>query len=151
VGHAVPEPHTLERRLRGLTALAQWRARVQHPVGYVVERGHRLLQVKALEHEPDLVRPPAGEVDIGRLHDVVACNLHRAAARSLERAEDRQHRGLARAGRPDDGDLVAGGDLDAHAAQRPHATRVLLDGVLKPQRSAIEDAHPCESVTRMPE
>ncbi len=38
-------------------------AGVEHPVGHVVERGHRVLEVEALEHEPDLVGAQPGELD----------------------------------------------------------------------------------------
>ena len=83
-------------------------AGVEHPVGDVVDGGHRLLKVEALEHEPDLVGAQPGELDVRRGDDVAAGDLDRAAGRPLERAEHGQHRGLARARRADDRDLLAG-------------------------------------------
>jgi hypothetical protein len=140
----VAEPDALERCPGRLAALPQRGSHVQHAGRDVVDRGHRLLQVERLEDEPDLVGAEAGKLVVGGGAHGVAGDVDVAAGGPLERSEDCQHRRLARARGPDDGYLVAVGDLDADAAQRGHATRVLLDDVVE------LDAHPCESVTCRP-
>ncbi len=137
VGQPVPEPDTLERGPCGLPAIARRRARVQHAGRDVLDRVHRVLEMKALEHEPDLVRAQPRQLDVRQRDDVVAEDLDHAAGRPLERAEHRQHRRLAGARRSDDRDPVTDRDLDRDARQRVHATRILLGGVLEAQRDAV--------------
>src|SRR5262249_44804715 len=129
---------------RRLPALAQRHPGVEHAVGDVVDRRHRLLQVKRLEDESDPVGTQPRELSVGGLADVLAGDMYLAAGRSLERPEHAQHRRLARARRPEHRNLVAVGHVDRDVAQRRHPAWVLLD-------DAVEaDAHPCESVTRSP-
>ena len=47
-----------------LAARPERHARVEHPGGDVVDRGHRLLQVEGLEDEADLVGAQAGELAV---------------------------------------------------------------------------------------
>ncbi len=151
VGEPVAEPDSLERGPRRLPALARARAGVEHAGGDVVDRGHRLLEVEGLEHEADPVGAQAGQLAVGgRRRRRGRPPRTSPRGRPLERAEDGQHRRLARARRPDHRHLVAGGDLDADAAQRRHAAGVLLDDAVERQRHGRLAAHPCESVTCRP-
>jgi len=54
---AVAQPHPAQRLLRPFPALAQGHARVQQPVGDVVQRAHADGEVELLEHEADPPRP----------------------------------------------------------------------------------------------
>ena len=116
VRQPLPEPHPLERGPGGVATLVRGRARVQHPVGDVVERGHRILEMEALEHEPDLMRAEARELQVRGTDHVAAGDLDGAARGTLERAQHREHGRLSRARRADHGHLVAGGDVDADGA-----------------------------------
>ena len=91
---SMPEPDALERERRRLASLPRRGAGVEHPAGDVLDRRHRVLKVKALEHEPDLVRPQPGELGVRGVDHVVAGDLDGALGRALERAEHGQHRRL---------------------------------------------------------
>ena len=108
VGEAVAEADALERGPRRVPPLAAADPRVEQPGGDVVDRGQRVLEVEGLEHEPDLVGAQPGELAVRRLGDVAPGDPDLAARRALERAEDRQHRRLARSRRTDHRDLIAG-------------------------------------------
>ena len=112
----MPEPHPLERGGCDLAALPQPKAGVEHPERDVVHGPHRLLQVEGLEHEPDVVCTQPGQLTVRHGGDVVIGDDDPARSRPLQRAHDREHRGLPRPGRPHHRDLLAIRDLDAHAA-----------------------------------
>ncbi len=68
-------------------------------------------QVEALEHHPD---PPTCRVDVDvRVGHVVVTDDDPAGRRCLEHVDAAQQRGLARPGRADDADHLAGVDLQA--------------------------------------
>src|SRR6185312_1734044 len=142
----VAEPDALKRGARRLAPVAAPRAGVEHARGDVVDRGHPLLEVKALEHESDLVSAQTGKPPIRGGAHVDARDPDLAAARPLQGPEDGEQRGLARARRAHDRHLVAVADVHAHSAQRSDAAGVLLDHRLQRQHRA----QPCESVTWRP-
>ena len=84
--------------------LAAGHARVQQAERDVLERRERRQQEELLEHEPDAPGPQRGALALAQRRDVRALDAHDAAARVVERAHDREHRALARAGRSDDRD-----------------------------------------------
>ena len=59
--------------------------------------------------------------------DLLACNRHRARGRQIQSAEQLQQRGLARAGRADDCDALARGDLQVDAFQHLDADVALFE------------------------
>ena len=66
-----------------------------------------------LEHEPDAYGPQCGELPVGQVGDVEPGDAYRAAGGSVQGAHDLQQGRLARTGRPDDRDQLAGADLQA--------------------------------------
>ena len=58
------EADSLERGTGECATLPERHAGVEHSVGDVVERGHRVLQVESLEDEADLVGPQSGELTV---------------------------------------------------------------------------------------
>src|SRR5262249_14159316 len=88
----------------------------------------------------DLERPQPRQVAVRGLADVAPGDEHLAAGRALERAQDGEHRRLARARGTDYGDLVAVVDVDADAAQGVHAARVLLAQLAESEREAAAAA-----------
>ena len=104
--------HHLEQRARARLGDLLRRALLDQPVHHVAE--HRLpgKQREFLEHRP-AIRPRPGH---GR-----ALDAHRAVARRHEAAHDVEKRRLAAAGRPEDRDELALGDIERNVAQRQMA------------------------------
>ena len=90
------EADALERRSRRDSPLLPADPGVEQPGGDVVDRGQRVLEVEGLKYEADLVRAQPGQLAVRGLRDVAPGDPYLAARRPLERAQDRQHRGLAR-------------------------------------------------------
>jgi hypothetical protein len=82
------------------------------------ERRRTRQEVESLEDEPDLPVPDRRQGIVVEARDVAAGQAIRTRGRRVETAEDVHERRLARAGRPDDRDELALGDIDADAAQR---------------------------------
>ena len=80
----------------------------------------RRQQVEVLEHEPDLPAAHARQSVAAKARHVLAVQGVIAAAGRVQAAEDVHQGGLPAAGRPDDGDKVPVGDLQAHPAQGLH-------------------------------
>src|SRR4029453_18801329 len=123
---AVAEADALEQLARAAPALAAWGARVQQPIGDVVEGAHPVEQEELLEDEADRARAEGGELSIGELGRVLAVDQDLAAARSLERAGDVEQGRLARAGWPGDRHQFAVRDPQVDAAQRLHVAGIGL-------------------------
>jgi hypothetical protein len=85
--------------------------------GDVLGRGEHREQVEELEDEADVVAPQAGERGVVELGDVEAGDGHVARRGLVQTGEDVHQRRLARARRAHHGGQVAGGDVDADAAQ----------------------------------
>ena len=100
---------------------------VEQAVGDVVEDRGVLGEEELLEHEPDPRRPQRGQLAVGELGDVEVGDTDRAARRTVERADDLQQRRLARTRWPDDGDQLAGQDLQAQRPQRRHRRFAVVD------------------------
>ena len=79
----------------------------------VVERGRARQQVVRLEDEADGPAAEPGEPVVVEVGDRGAGQLVGAGGRSVEAAQDVHHRALARAGRADDRDELAGLDVEA--------------------------------------
>src|SRR6201984_3453201 len=63
-------------------------ARVQQPGGDVVDRGHRVLQVKRLKYETDPVGAEAGELGVAAALDGAAGDADLARGRPLQRSQN---------------------------------------------------------------
>ena len=79
-----------------------------------------------LEDEADLAVAERRLLALAQPEDVDAVEQHRAAGRLVERAEDVQQRALADAGLSDDGDRLAGGDLEVEVDQHVDAPAVAV-------------------------
>jgi hypothetical protein len=82
-------------------------------VGQQVPRWH-------LPDEADPAAPEGGQRGLGELGEVVPVDQDAAGRRPLEAAEDRQQRGLARAGRPQQRHRLAAVDGQVDPLQRDH-------------------------------
>ena len=70
-----------------------------------------------LEHEADATRTQGRELAVVQRFDGQPVDRHGAGAGAIERADDVEHGGFARAGRPDNGNQFAARDLEADIAQ----------------------------------
>ena len=86
----------------------------------VVEGGRPRQQVVRLEDEADGPAAEPGQAVVVELGDGRAGQPVGAGGRPVEAAEDVHHRALARAGRPDDRDELAGLDVEAHVVEGGH-------------------------------
>ena len=98
--------------LRGLLVLMQHIAQAR---GAVVQHGHVVEQVEALEHHAHLGAVGAGVAPRGR--DVTAVEQHLAVRGRLQQIDAAQQRGFAAAGRADDAGHVARVDGKVHVTQ----------------------------------
>ncbi len=91
--------------------------------GDVLEDGQMAEQRVVLEGKPGLAL--AG----GQVRDVLAVEQHLAGSGigKFQPGDDAQQRGLARAGRTEQGDEFAGFDLQAHVVQGGEASKLLGD------------------------
>ena len=76
--------------------------------------------MEELEDEADLLAPHARQFVVGQAGHVAAVEVVAAAVGAVEQADDVEQRGLAGAGRPHDGEVFAGRDVEADAAQGMH-------------------------------
>jgi hypothetical protein len=124
VGGARPEPvGEPDRGQRGggqLAPLGGGDARVEQPVGDVLEQGRVLGQEEELEDEADPGRPHRGELAVAHPCDVEAGDRHPPGAGAFERAHQVQQRRFPRARGPDDRDQLAFPDAEANPAQGQH-------------------------------
>ena len=121
VVHAVGEADLLEQQLDPRLALARAVAVEEQRHLDVLEGGDLRQQVEVLEDEADLAVADVGELVDVELRDLLAVEAVGAAARRVEAADDVEQGRLAGAGRTDDGDELAGLDLEVEplAAPRP--------------------------------
>ena len=89
--------------------------------GDVLRHGHVPEQRVVLEHEPDAPRAD------GPLGNVLAVEEHPSLAGELQPGDDAQQRGLARAGRAEQGDEFTVVDRHADAPQRGEAAKFFVD------------------------
>ena len=111
--------HRVERRQSTVAAFAS-----RQPLGVVekrqldvLDRGCSREQVEALEHEPDLLVPDAGLLVGRELGNVFSREKVLAVRGTVQTTEDMHQSGLARSGRPYDGDELARFDLDRDPAK----------------------------------
>ena len=99
----MPEPDLSKRLGRSCPALVEPYARVEQPVGDIVEGGLVFGQEELLEHEPDPGGPQRRQLPVRKLGDIEAGHPNRSTARAVEGADEMQQRRLARPRRSDDG------------------------------------------------
>jgi hypothetical protein len=83
---------------------------------HVLPHRQRRQQVEVLEHEPEPLGPERGQALLGQRGEVDAVDLDPPGCRTEHRAEHRQQRGLAAAGRPHDQDDLARHDGEVDPA-----------------------------------
>ena len=115
-----PSPSRSSAAVARRRALAARDALVEQRRRDVVERRRPRQQVVRLEDEPDRPAAEPREAVVVELGDRRAGQAVAAGGRPVEAAQDVHHRALARAGRPDDRDELAGSDLEADVDQRRH-------------------------------
>ncbi len=114
----------------------------------VLARGERREEVELLEDEADRA-PPDGRQTLGPPRvDALAVHHHLAAGRRQDAAQDRQQRGLARAGRPLERHHLAAPDLEADAAQDGHGLAALAE--LLGDVVSADGGHDCGLLARQP-
>src|SRR5690606_39729728 len=84
---------------------------------YVLLRVERRHEVVELEHEPDVVAAPVGQLSRAHGVDALAVDLDLPAAGRVQAADQVEQRGLAGTGRPHEGDEVPFGDFQVEAVQ----------------------------------
>ncbi len=113
-------PDPFEGGDRPAATLALGQSLVHPAEHHVLERRAVRQQVERLEHEPEPLGAQPRPFALGQVRHVAAVELVDAGARAVEQAEHVEQRRLARTGRADDGDVLAGGDREIDAAQRPY-------------------------------
>ena len=81
-----------------------------------------------LEHEADGVITQRRQLITGQRTDVGAINCQLAAGGNVQRTDHVHQRGLARAGRPHDGNELTAVNLERHIVQRMHLLLAQLIG-----------------------
>ena len=114
---AFGEPDARQQSARPLRGRARIHAPHQQRHRHILERGELGQQVMELIDEAD--RAVAQMPALGIVQPVHGGprDLHRAARRQIQSAQQLQQRGLAGPGCADDGDALAGADADRRAAQ----------------------------------
>ena len=132
------ETDRLERVGRPGQAAPAGDARVQQPVGDVLQRAQPLDEVELLEHEADAAAAHGGEAAVAEAADVDAVDADRAARRLLQRADDVHQRRLAGPGRTDDDDELALLDAQVDAVERRdrRGARVVLRDAVQLEHAA---------------
>ncbi len=82
-------------------------------------------QMVELEDEADLAVAETRQLAVALRRQVLAIEPHLAARRPIERAQDVQQRALADPGLPDDGDALAGADVEIEPGEHPHHPRTV--------------------------
>jgi hypothetical protein len=103
-----------------VAAFREGRARVQEPLGHVVEDVLVFGQEELLEDKADARGPQGRELPIVQEGHVEAGEQHAAIGRPVQRAHQVQQRGLARPGRAYDGKKLPLADGEADASQGLH-------------------------------
>ncbi len=116
------QPGGAQHRLRLAAPLGPAHPGIEQRQGDVVERAHPLEQVEALEHETDGTVADGGQLVAGQGGDIAPGQHIAAAAGHVEAAQDVHEGGLARTGRPHDGDELARLDGKVDAVQHRHLT-----------------------------
>jgi hypothetical protein len=112
---AVGEANASERRARlGFIRRAVKILRQHH----VFERGEIRDEMELLEDEADFLGAEAREAGFVEARDIDAVDERAPRSRRIEPAKNIDERGLARAGRPHDGDPFARLDAERHAVER---------------------------------
>ena len=118
------QPHQIEQ-LRARARRSRPLSRLVHRHLDVLARRERRDQVVGLEDEAD--RAAAEAVQVAHLAQRRAADQHLARGWPVQRAEHVQQSRLARAGRSDDRDELAGAHRQVHAVERPDLGPVAVD------------------------
>ena len=121
---AVREADAAERLQGALAAGPAVEARIDHRQFDIAEGVDARQQVELLEHEADLAVAQARQAVGVEALDRRAGEPVVAAGRPIEAADQVHEGGLARAGRPHDGDEIARLDVERHAVERHDAAGV---------------------------
>src|SRR5690606_37128311 len=101
-------------------------------------------QVRRLEDETDIVAQDLRELGLRRRGQVDVAEGDGAAARGDEPARDGEQAGLAGAGRADDGDQFARGDVEGHVVERGDRAVAVAEAqgdLAQAQAGGAEGAH----------
>ena len=90
-------------------------ARVEQPVGDIVECGLVLGQEELLEHESDACRSKRRQLPVRNLCDIEPGHTYGACARTVQGADQVEQRRLARPRGSDDGDKLTVADRETHS------------------------------------
>ena len=127
----VAEPDPLQGRLGQLPALGELAAPVEQAVGDVVQHAEPVEQEELLEDEPSWRARRPESCGVGHRRGVLSGDADRPGGGPFQRAHHVQQGALARPGRADDGDQLAGVDpqVDAGESQDRWVAGVLLDDI----------------------
>ncbi|MBD0739042.1 hypothetical protein BGM09_06335 [Streptomyces sp. CBMA29] len=117
---AVGEPDAVEDGPCALAPLGAGDARIEQPVGHVVERGDAVGQVELLEHEPDPVRAHGGKGAVGEVVHVHPFDGDRARGGPVEGPDQVEEGRFAGAAGADERDQFALPHGQAHPRARQH-------------------------------
>ena len=129
---AVAQANQRQRDLDSFPALAPRQRRQQQGQLDVLECAQHRHQVIELEDEADMRGAPRSEIGVGQNGDVDATDLDRAAARLVDAGDEIEKRGLARARRPHQREIIADPDVEIDVDQHADdlvAARVVLGHV----------------------
>ncbi len=115
-GHA----ETIEQARRPVATLSGRQAGVNRRHLHVSDRGELAEQMIALENEAEMLAPQFRQLIDGQHAGIAAGDTVMPRRRPVEAAEDVHQRRLARAGRADDRDHLAGIDADIDVVERDH-------------------------------
>ena len=133
------QPDLLEQRAGAIAALAPRHARADERQLDVAGRREVLEQVVVLEDKADDVAVVARE--LLEIRDALAVHLDVALGGAVERADQRQQRGLARARRARERDELAGIDGQRHVGDGDDRPRVDPGQAVGDDARAVADAH----------
>src|SRR5262245_13029872 len=114
------EAHRLQDRGGAFAPRARRGARQHERQLDVLERRQARNQMEELEDEADVPLPVCGELVVVEIRDVLALQSVGARRRAVEQAEHVQQRGLSRARRAHDRDVLACVDLEIDVVERVH-------------------------------
>src|ERR1035437_762418 len=110
----IAQTEPLQGRLSPLKPLLLGYALIHQRRGHVLQGAGPRQQVVALEHETDRARANKGQAVVIQFVNRLTVQDVPAGRRPVQTAQDVHHRGLARAGRPDDRQELAAGYFQGH-------------------------------------